>query len=360
LNDNLRFAAQEALHLGKLARVRAGYAGSRRPQAVFVYDMAVSAPGFGNFLVFCLLARFYQLRGVTTRLVVVDDGDLREDIAVLGTEAVDHFRARIEQYEQIAALASVPDRWEFERTSFADFRAWREGLVGRRGQFPSVRDQDRRTIAYVHTWGMLEHGLRRGPASVRDRFPLRPEQAMRIGVELPEEPYAAVGVRADSFVPDGRDIHEDELRDQVELVASRFPGLPIYVISDADGTTAAREWLAGDDRVVFALDSYEGYAAHSALCLGASFFVQLRGGGLCVAPMWSRIPWYLSAAHSNEGTRWVVRGLAENGPGWRTPGGHPATTWRGESDRWRESLAAFLDDVASSAGNRLPTAPSAT
>jgi len=348
------------LHLGKLARVRAGYAGSRWPRSVFVYDMAVSAPGFGNFLVFCLLARFYQLRGVTTQLVVVDDGGLREEVATLGAGAVDHFRARIDQYEGIAALAGVPGQWEFERTSFADFRTWRDGLVGRRGQFPSVRDQDRRAMAYVHTWPMLEHGLRRGPASVRDRFALGPEQASHIGVELPEGPYAAVGVRANSFAPGGRDITEDELRDQIELVASRFPGLPIYVISDADGTAAARAWLAGDDRVRFALDSYEGYAAHSALCLGASFFVQLRGGGLCVAPMWSRIPWYLSAGHSNEGTRWVVRGLAEEGPGWRQPGGHPASTWRGPSDQWRESLAVFLDDVASSAGNRLPSVPSAT
>jgi hypothetical protein len=360
VKESLRFPAQEVLYLGKLARVRAGYAGRRRPEAVFVYDMAVSAPGLGNFLVFCLLARLYQLHGVTTHLFVVDDGGLREDITALGSEAVDHFRARIEEYERIADLASVPGRWEFQRASFAEFRAWRDGLVGRRGQFPSVRDQDRRAMAYVHTWLMLEHGLRRGPASVRDRFPLGPEQASCIGVELPEGAYAAIGVRANSFIHDGRDITADELRDQVELIASRFPSLPIYVVSDADGTAAAREWLAGDDRVRFALDSHEGYAAHSALCLGASLFVQIRGGGLCVPAMWSRIPWYFSDSHSNEGTRWVVRGLAEEGPGWRPPGGHPASIWRGRSDQWRESLAAFLDDLASSARDSLSRLPSAT
>ena len=49
-----------------------------RHEILMTYDLRCSAPSFGDFMQFALVARLYQLRGIRTRIVVID-GELRDD-----------------------------------------------------------------------------------------------------------------------------------------------------------------------------------------------------------------------------------------------------------------------------------------
>jgi hypothetical protein len=324
-------------------------------EVLMTYDLRCSAPSFGDFMYFALVARLYQTRGVRTRIVVID-GELRDDHVELGPDVVANHLARAGQYPEIARSVSLGGMVEVERMPHAEFAA-REGEIGRgSGRYPMRRDQLRRRGVYAQSWGVLEHVLRRSSAAARQRFALT---AAEVGANLSLSPpvgdYLAVAVRARSLAGHDRDITAAELEGWLERIRTHFPAEPVWIVSDEVGTEAVRSWGL-DFGLRYAQDWGRGFAAHTLLALGSRGYLQLRGGGMMAGLMWGATPFFLKADRSNELTRWVE---AMYGDGYRSPWGSPLSVWYAPGAGDVEvQLEEFLRSLRGAAASTSSTAPS--
>jgi hypothetical protein len=292
-------------------------------EVLMTYDLRCSAPSFGDFMQFALVGRLYQLRGLRTRVVVID-GELRDDHVELGPDVVAAYLARAEQYPEIAKAVSHGGMVEVERMSYPEFAAREAEIGGGRGRYPTRRDQLRRRGVYAKSWGLLEHVLRRSSAEVRKRFALTPaEVGANLALSPPEGNYLTVAVRAASLSGHDRDITAAELQDLLARIRAHFPSEPVWIVSDETGTEAVRSWGL-DFGLCYAQDFGRSFAAHTLLALGSRAYLQLRGGGITTGVMWGATPFFLKADRSNELTRWVE---AIYGDGYRFPWGSPLSVW---------------------------------
>jgi hypothetical protein len=294
-----------------------------RRELLMTYDLRCSAPSFGDFMQFALVARLYQLHGLRTRIVVID-GELRDDHVKLGPDVVANHLARAEQYPEIAKAVSLDGMVQVDRMRYAEFVA-REGEIGRgRGRYPMRRDQLGRRGAYAQSWGVLEHVLRRSSGGERQRFALTAaEVGANLALSPPEGDYLTVAVRAASHAGHDRDITAAELAGWLERIRAHFPAEPVWIVSDEAGTEAVRSWGL-DFGLRYAQDFGRSFAAHTLLALGSRGYLQLRGGGITTGLMWGATPFLLKADRSNELTRWVE---AIHGNGYRFPWGSPLSVW---------------------------------
>ncbi len=313
-----------------------------RREVLMTYDLRCSAPSFGDFMQFALVARLYQLRGVRTRIVVID-GELRDDHIALGPDVVANHLARATQYPEIAKAVSLGGMFEVERMPYAEFAA-REGEIGRgTGRYPTRRDQLRRRGVYAQSWGLLEHVLRRSSAAARKRFALNAtEVGANLGLTAPEGDYLTVAVRAASLAGHDRDITAAELEGWLERIRAHFPAEPVWIVSDEAGTEAVRSWELDFD-LRYAWDFGHSFAAHTLLALGSLGYVQLRGGGITTGLMWGATPFFMKANPSNELTLWMDAMYED---GYRFPWGSPLSVWYalGIGDV-EEQLEEFLRSV---------------
>ena len=294
-----------------------------RRELLMTYDLRCSAPSFGDFMQFALVARLYQLRGIRTRIVVID-GELRDDHVALGPDVVANHLARAEQYPEIAKAVSLGGMAEVERMPYVEFAA-KEGEIGRgRARYPGRRDQLRRRGTYAQSWGILEYVLRRTSPAARQRFALTAaEMGVNLALSPPPGDYLTVAVRAASLAGHDRDISAAELEGWLERIRAHFPAEPVWIVSDEAGTEAIRSWGL-DFGLRYAQDFGRSFAAHTLLALGSRGYLQLRGGGITTGLMWGATPFFLKADRSNELTRWVE---AIYGDGYRFPWGSPLSVW---------------------------------
>jgi hypothetical protein len=316
-----------------------------RRELLMTYDLRCSAPSFGDFMQFALVARLYQLRGVRTRIVVID-GELRDDHVALGPDVVANHLARAEQYPEIAKAVSLGGMVEVERMPYAEFAA-REGELGkRRGRYPSRRRQLGRRGVYARSWGILESVLRQSSPAARQRFALTAaEVGANLALSPPEGRYLTVAVRAASLAGHDRDITAKELEGWLERIRAHFPAEPVWIVSDQAGTEAIRSWGL-DFGLSYAQDFGRSFAAHTLLALGSCAYLQLRGGGITTGLMWGATPLFLKADRSNELTRWVEGIYAD---GYRFPWGSPLSVWYApDSGDVDAQLEEFLRSLLSS------------
>jgi hypothetical protein len=332
---------------GYLRRFFAPWAASAdgRP-VVMAYDHQNAPPSFGDFLSFVLIGRLYAVHGRRVEVVFVD-GPIRDNFAGLPEEA---FLYKVNQYEEIVRAVQFQERLRFHRMSFGSFLLWLEE-VGRAACYPSRRALQDREIVYGHTWNTLEHVLRRAPRRVLDQFLLEAEHvAEAIGVELPLAPYVTLAVRAASVSGAERDISAEETLRQIDLIRSHFPDDPIWIGSDAMGTEAIKSWGLDRPDIHYTQDFGSTYPASMALALGGRCFVQIRGGGLMIAPLYSRTPMFLAAEGANQ-TSWWSRSQEVERPfkpdEVHFPWAHPMTVWGSPDgdveerlDRWLAGLIA--------------------
>ena len=322
-----------------------------RREVLMTYDLRCSAPSFGDFMQFALVARLYQLRRLRTRIVVID-GELRDDHLALGLDVAANYLVRAGQYPEIAKAVSVAGMVEVERMSYSEFAA-REAEVGRgTGRYPSRRDQLGRRGVYARSWGVLEYVLRRGSAAARQRFALTAtEVGANLGLRPPDGDYLAVAVRAASLSGQDRDVTAPELESWLERIRAHFPVEPIWIVSDQAGSDAVRSWGL-DPGLRYAPDFGRSFAAHTLLALGSRGYLQLRGGGITTGVMWGATPFFLKADRSNELTRWVE---AIYGAGYRFPWGSPLSVWYAPGAGEVEvQLEQFLRSLRSSASASAP------
>jgi hypothetical protein len=294
-----------------------------RREMLMAYDLRCSAPSFGDFMQFALVGRLYQLRGIRTRVIVIDS-ELRDDHVELGPHVAANLLARAKQYPEIAKAVSVDGMVEVEQMSYAEFAA-AEGEIGRgRGRYPARRDQLARRGIYAQSWGVLEYVVRRSSAAARQRFALTAaEVGANLALSPPEGDYFTVAVRAASLSGPDRDITAAELEGWLEQIRSHFPAQPVWIVSDEAGTEAVRSWGL-DFGLRYAQDWGRGFAAHTLLALGSRGYLQLRGGGIGTGLVWGATPFFLKTDPSNELTHWVE---AIHGDGYRFPWGSQLSVW---------------------------------
>lgn len=326
-----------------------------RHEVLMTYDLRCSAPSFGDFMQFALVARLYQLRGIRTRVVVID-GELRDDHVALGPDVVANHLARAEQYPEIAKAVSVSGMVEVERMPYAEFAA-KEGEIGRgRGRYPTRRDQLGRKGVYSQSWGTLEYVVRRSSPAARRRFALTAgEVGTNLELSPPEGDYLTVAVRAASLAGHDRDITVAELEGWLEWIRTHFPAEPIWIVSDEAGTNTIRSWGL-DFGLRYAQDFGRSFAAHTLLALGSLAYLQLRGGGITTGLMWGATPFFLKADRSNELT---LSAEAIYGEGYRFPWGSALSVWHAPGAGDVEvQLEAFLRSLRGAAASTSSTAPS--
>jgi hypothetical protein len=316
-----------------------------RRKLLMTYDLRCSAPSFGDFMYFSLVARLYQLRGIHTRIVVIGD-ELRDDFVELGPDVVAHFLARSEQYPEIARAVAVRDMVEVQRMSYREFVARERELARGRGRYPPRRDQLQRRGVYAQSWSVLEYMLRRSSPATRQRFTLTPDEVgANLNLTPPKGDYLTVAVRAKSVLGHDRDVAAAELESWLARIRAHFPDEPIWILSDEAGTEAVRSWGL-DSGLRYANDLWRGFAPHTLLALGSRCYLQLRGGGITVGVLFGATPFLLKSNLSNERTPWME---AIYGEGYRFPWGSPLSVWyAAETGDGETQLEEFLRSLRGS------------
>ena len=315
--------AEAALWLGRLEAALA-----RRPESMLMaYDLKASPLTYGDWVYFVMLARWAQVHGVRTDLVVVDD-TLRDDVAHLSHDIT----GRLGEYERIATALSVPGRVSVGFARHDDLVERVPGPV-----YPARGELERRRQVYPRHWRMMQYGLTVAPPKLRRAFLLHAAGvAAAAGFDLPAEPYALISIRAGSEYSEGRDVEAAEYERQIAAIRSRFPDLAIMVAADAAGTRAVKSWGIDAAGVRFTKDLGTGYIEDLALALGARFYVQLRGGGLMAGVVFSRTPYFLAARdiHSRFGQTGSLRA-----PRWSDQ----RSVWCPPGERVWPEFERFLD-----------------
>jgi peptide-methionine (S)-S-oxide reductase len=339
-----------ALYLLRVARPVVSGLRNRRRDCVMAYDLKVSAMAFGEFTMFCLVARLLQCLGLKTHIVLVED-ELREDFRDLGPRML----YKREQFGDLARGLSVPGRFTYRTATFQglqELRREKEPVA----LYPSRDEQDGRMAAYWWSWSMVEAALRLGGGRLRKRAVLKPAtMANNLGVSLPERPYVMLAVRQASLLPDNRDVGLREYLIQLESIRRHFPGHDIYVASDAEGTEVIRSWGVDLPGVHFAWEFGTTYPLHLALALGAACCVEVRGGGLSIGIAFSETPWFLAVSLANEKNPWTR--VVDEGGSWHPPWGSPHSVRQPVTPDVYERIDAFLAAVSADASHPVDAAP---
>ncbi len=264
-----------------------------------IYDCSASPPTIGDFALVLLLARHVSRFANRVRFVVVD-GDYRSDWKDLDAEAFNSLQSV--QTSLAGALLDQPNI-TFERCSW---EAVESGIVNAPATVTIAEDLVRaRRPIYCHAFNMLNFMLAGASGNYLGDFLLAKGELGPDGcVARPVGPYVALHTRHSTHWGCDRNLSPEIFCQIVKFLESFYPHLQVVVLSDAAGCDFFRQ-VAHENQlqVTFSRDISESFVGDAELALGSDIYLQCRGGGIGIIPIFSRTPYVIVDTASNE-QRW--------------------------------------------------------
>lgn len=262
------------LRLGRISKV------------LVVYDNLASPPTYGDYFFVVMLARYFTSQGIPVSFVIVD-GEYRNDWLTLnGSEK----RQLVANYVEMASTLLAPDLATIEVLVWPQLAARIRESSG--VEVPFRDSVLNRAHVYGHVLNTLNYLCAQAGQEHLDRFLLSfDELAPKVAIRKPDRPYVTWNCRYSSKWSFERNASVEEFVEIHARLQSLYPHHAIMIVSDADGCDRFREMARQHGlQCLFSKDYSETLLGDGVLILGSAYFYMLRGGGIAVFPMFSRVP----------------------------------------------------------------------
>ncbi len=276
--------------------------------AEIVYDNYSSPPTIGDFVVVVMLARLISNICANVRLTIID-GQYREDWGPLTTNE----REQLVSLQQEIALRLLQEPKCFVQITtwddYCDRRATQPGdYIFGRGLI------DQRIPIYPHAFNTTNILWSKLPAASTSNFLLQPGD-LDPNFIITSAPYITWHARHSTKWGADRNMTPDEFAYMRRVVQQMFPGTRIIIVSDECGCNFFRNLLSDyDTNISFSKDQTESIFQDVELILGSQLYIQYKGGGIGVFPIYAHGPMIL-IINSAQDEPWTKKQYAS----WHTP-----------------------------------------
>lgn len=234
------------------------------PERRVVYDLISTPPAYGEYMLTLMFARYGEMMGNKFPLKLVA-GEKREDWAELPEEKHAGLIA------EFPVMAQAVLKNGIELVESVDYR------------YPAM--------VYSVASQKLNKWLADKPAEFLDKYLLTADD-FKGHATIPDVEYVTMGARYSKYWETHRNLTNDEFLKIYSRLVRRFPLARVMVVSDQDGCDHFREVAKNNGiECLFSKDYSDSFTGDAELILRSKFFYMLRGGGIGIVPMFSRLPY---------------------------------------------------------------------
>jgi len=278
------------------ARLEQGLRSGNLQRAVLVYDNSVSPPSYGDFINVLMIGRFLVAHHVDVELILTSSGFPSFYSNLLGEDQLQEF---VENEKRIATAFVLDIKIDIcssqeLRLLLSQYEMEGKYLVFRNYVLNQLTIYD---LAFDFTKKMLANSSR----AIRDLTLFSKNSIFVNNPILPESKYISFACRWNESWSQHRNMTTELFLNLVNLLRIEFPSHDLIAVSDQKGCDHFRNIASRNQlRCSFSKDYSDSFLGDATLALNSEAWVQIRGGGIGIIPLWSDVPFLYFGRISGE------------------------------------------------------------
>ena len=279
-------------------RILRGLQNGNITKVLIVYDNLASPPTYGDYLFVVMFARYFISQDIFVSFIIVD-WEYRSDWSALNEDGTKNLVA---DYVRLANLMLDPLLATVEVLTFPNLQLRVKENFDNGMDVPFQEAVVKREPLYCHMNNILSRLCSKASRDHLDRFLLSfDELEKKISVIKPEQPYITWACRYSSKWRLEANLSENEFIQTYTRFKAVYPSHAVMVVSDEVGCNYFKEIAVEYGmKCLFSKDYSDTLEGDGLLILGSELFFMIRGGGIGVFSLFSRIPYEIIASTSNE------------------------------------------------------------
>lgn len=269
---------------------------------VLVFDDAVSALAFGEFLNFLIVARYVMANGYHVRIFIIPSSGGREDFAqYMDSQPV---KAFLGERLDLARAILASDLSSVTCMSWDEYLRECEQLL-QTSHIVFGGHVQRRESIYNHCFNLIDALLKGATKELQEKTLLSGatpyQQKQNVMSNELTGGYITLACRYNKNWRLSSNLDEEEFCDIVKMLNAKFPDRAVLIVSDGIGCSHFRQMaIQRGLRCSFSSDISPGFLGSMRLVLGSTLFVQFNGGGIAMAAIYSQMPYFINTVPANE------------------------------------------------------------
>lgn len=291
-SEKYRFEMREA------KRILRGIHSGNITKVVIVYDNLSSPPTYGDYFFVVMFGRYFISQDIMVSFIIVDEGH-RSDWSGLND---DDAKTMVSDYVHMANILLDQRLTTVEVLTSLELKTRVSDDIENKIDIPFRENVIKRQAIYCHMLNTLNRLCFDSSPDQLDRFLLSfGDLAGKVNLKTPEEPYITWNCRYSTKWGFERNTTDEEFLAIYSRLKVLNPDHTVMVVSDAKGCDYFKR-IAGQNGLhcFFSKDFSDTLMGDGALILGSDYFFMLRGGGIAVFPIFSRLPHERITYCSNE------------------------------------------------------------
>ena len=262
-----------------------------------IYDCSISPKTYGDFFYSIMLVRFLETLSLSVHLFLI--GSTRSSI-IEGGLSNDSGSVFMKELQEISIALTNATSVEVLVGDHADRR-----LMDVRNNNEFIVFEDMVTSnkpIYTHLFDLLNTLLGGATEPQRMSTLLSSVDFESVDIHEPAKPYISIPCRFNQNWAPQRNLSKNEFLQLIETIQQAWPSSMIMIVSDQAGCDRYRSIAEATGHLCyFSQDYAKNFLESGALILKSEAWVQIKGGGIGVFAMWSKIPclMYLVPAHED-------------------------------------------------------------
>ena len=278
------------------ARLEQSLRSGNLQKAVLVYDHSVSPPSYGDFINVLMIGRFLVAHQVDVGLILTDSEFLDNFSRLLDQKKLYEF---VEEEKRVAEALVAGIKIDVCTSQELKHLLSQREMEGQQVIFAEYvkKNLGIYNLAFDFTKLMLKNSR----SDIKKLTLFSKNMNFVHSMELPTAKYVAFACRWNKSWGQHRNMSTELFVNIVKLLSAEFPSFEIIAVSDRIGCDHFRS-IANDYRLAcsFSKDYSESFLGDVSLVLGSDAYVQIRGGGVGVIPLWSDLPFLFFGRVSSE------------------------------------------------------------
>jgi hypothetical protein len=268
-------------------------------RVIIVYDLLCSPPTYGDLIDSQLmLARYFLKKDIQTDLYIVNSG-YRHDWSALSKEEKETL---IKDLQGIAQIVLGGESANIEVISWSRLVTILPKEESAPVLVPFEDRITRRESVYDSGLNIINYLISTEDKEFCDQFLLSFEEiSAKMGQQKPEIPYISWHCRYSVKWGLERNISDEDFLRIYSVLKTLYPKHALMIISDRVGYEHFCHLAQAHNlECLFSKEYSETFMGDGALILGGDYYFQLRGGGMYVFPIFSRLPYEIIASTMNQ------------------------------------------------------------
>ncbi len=295
-------------------------------EAVIVYDMKVSPPTYGDFFYVVMIARFFLIMGKKVKYFIINSEFRKDTLDAYNDEGCNGLVVRLSELPEVILKDKNCDtqitKWHDISKKMDKFEKGGKALIVFKHKVKN------RESIYNHCFNLSNHLASSMDNNQIEKFLLQKNEiGSRVNIKYPQTPYITWAARRSEKWGFDRNIIDNDFIEIYTSLHSLYPTCAIMIVSDEIGCNYFKK-LARKNNLpcLFSKDFSSTFMGDCALIIGSDYFFQLRGGGICIAAVYSSLPYHMIFEPVHEAV-WGKNRLAV----WS----HDKQIWEKETEAWR-------------------------